>query len=228
MPVADTSDAKKQPLAERVHAHLRDEILHGRLQPGQVILEAELAAQFGVSKTPVREALRLLVQDGWVIVLPRKGYLVRPLGIDDLREVFLLREALEPGFAAEAAWRASGPAARDLHDAVATQRASQNDLDAALSSAAAFHIRIAELAGHVRGARIIATLVDEVTRLHFLMPALESHIESTEELDAHQAIADAIEAGQQRDAQRLMLQHLKTTDRALGDVFGVPRRHIRA
>src|SRR3954451_6110206 len=88
-----------------MHARLREEILTARLLPGTTILEPELAARFGVSKTPVREALRLLVQDGWVMVLPRRGYLVRALGLDDLRDVFQLREMIEPGFAAEAAAR---------------------------------------------------------------------------------------------------------------------------
>lgn len=219
----------RQPLTERVHQRLRDDILHARLQPGQTILEAELAVRFGVSKTPVREALRLLAQDGWVIVLPRKGYLIRPLGLDDLREVFHLREMIEPGLASEAAWRAQrvneDPGIRA---AVEGQRSAREDLDLALTSASEFHVRIAELGGSGRGAKIVANLVDEVTRLHHLMPSLEAHINSREELDAHEAIATAIQAGDQKEAFRAMRDHLRATDRALGAVFGVPRRKVRA
>ena len=61
----------------------------------------------------------------------------------------------------------------------------KQDVDLALESAAAFRIRIAEQAGNARGAKIVANLVDEVTRLHYLMPSLEAHIESREELDDH-------------------------------------------
>ena len=220
----------KQPLTEQIYGRLHDDILRARLLPGQTVLEAELAAQFGVSKTPVREALRLLVQDGWVLVLPRKGYLIRPLGLDDLREVFQLRQMLEPSFAGEAA----GRAARRLDDvegvrqAVEDQRAASNDLDVALASAAAFHIRIATMGGNARAARIIENLVHEVTRLHYLMPNLESHINSKEELDAHDAITEAISAGNQREASRAMRDHLRATDRILVEVFGVPRRLARA
>ncbi|MEY2475524.1 MAG: hypothetical protein QOG87_839 [Actinomycetota bacterium] len=220
----------KQPLTEQIYGRLHGDILRAQLLPGQTVLEADLAAQFGVSKTPVREALRLLVQDGWVLVLPRKGYLIRPLGLDDLREVFQLREMLEPGFAGEAAWRA----ARRLDDmeavrqAVADQRSARDDLDMALASAAAFHIRIATMGGNARAARIIENLVHEVTRLHYLMPNLESHINSKEELDAHDAIADAIEAGNQREASRAMRDHLRATDQLLVEVFGVPRRLARS
>lgn len=220
--------ANKQNVTDRIHQRLRDDILHARLQPGQSIIEPELAAKFGVSKTPVREALRLLVQDGWVMVLPRKGYLVRPLGLDDVRDVFHLREMLEPEFAAEAAWRSQGRPDRDLRRAVANLRAARADVDKALASAAAFHIRIAELGGNARGAKIVANLVDEVTRLHYLMPSLEAHIESTEELEAHEQIAAAIEAGDQRGASRAMRDHLRATDRILVEVFGVPRRQQRA
>jgi DNA-binding GntR family transcriptional regulator len=224
------ADGSRQPLPERIHLLLRDDILHARLQPGQTIREPDLAVRFGVSKTPVREALRLLVQDGWVMVLPRKGYLIRPLGLDDLREVFHLREMLEPGFAAEAAWRSNSRGGQGIRQAVEAQRkaSDSDDLDLALASASAFHIRIAELAGNVRGAKIVANLVDEVTRLHYLMPSLEAHIESREELDAHEQIADAIEAGNQKEASRAMRDHLRATDRALVDVFGVPRRKARA
>ena len=220
--------ASRQNVTERIHGRLRDEILRARLQPGQTVLEHELATRFGVSKTPVREALRLLVQDGWVMVLPRKGYLIRPLGLDDVREVFHLRELLEPEFAAEAAWRARGQSDALLHRAVDALRAADTDVDQALASAAAFHIRTAELAGNIRGAKIVATLVDEVTRLHYLIPSLEAHIESSEELEAHEQIAAAIEAGDQRGASRAMRDHLRATARILVDVFGMPRRQQRA
>lgn len=220
----------KQPLTEQIYGRLHDDILRARLLPGQTVLESELAAQFGVSKTPVREALRLLVQDGWVLVLPRKGYLIRPLGLDDLREVFQLREMLEPGFAGEAASRSTRRLddLESVHDAVKHQRSARGDLDLALDSAAAFHIRIAAMGGNARAARIIENLVHEVTRLHYLMPHLESHINSQEELDAHDAIADAIVAGNQREAARAMRDHLRATDRILVDVFGTPRRLARA
>ena len=215
------------PLTERVHARLREDILHARLMPGTTILEPELATRFGVSKTPVREALRLLVQDGWVIVLPRRGYLIRPLGLDDLRDVFQLREMIEPGFAAEAAARV-GSADPALTTAIGTQHEAQNDMVAGLGAAADFHVRVAELSGNARATRIVSHLVDEVTRLHFLMPGLESHISSAEEIAAHEAIAGAIAAGDERHAAKAMQDHLRTTHRILVDVFTVPRRAARA
>lgn len=226
--VASMSESK-QPLTERVYLLLKDDILHARLAPGATVLESDLAARFGVSKTPVREALRLLVQDGWVTVLPRKGYVVRSLGLEDLRDVFQLRELLEPEFAGQAAARFAqlrGGAA-GVTDALNAHRGAADDLELALSSAADFHIGIAEVAGNARAARMIASLADEVTRLHHLIPSLEPHIWSREELDAHERIAAAITAGNRRDAARAMRDHLRSTHQALVQVFGVPRRASR-
>jgi DNA-binding GntR family transcriptional regulator len=206
-----------------VHARLRDEILHARLLPGTTVLEAELAARFGVSKTPVREALRLLVQDGWVLVLPRRGYLVRPLGLEDLRDVFQLREMLEPGFAAEAAARVAATDAQ-MTDTIWRQRRAKGDLAVALQGAADFHVRVAEMSGNARATRVIANLVDEVTRLHFLLPSLQSHISSVDEIAAHEQIAAAIAAGNEKDAARVMRDHLGTTHRILVEAFALPRR----
>ena len=223
MASAVNTGASGLPLTERVHARLREEILTARLLPGTTILEPELAARFGVSKTPVREALRLLVQDGWVLVLPRRGYLVRPLGLDDLRDVFQLREMLEPGFAAEAAARVAATDAR-MNETVRRQRRAKNDLAVALQGAADFHVRIAEMSGNARATKVIANLVDEVTRLHFLLPSLESHISSAEEIAAHEQIAQAIAAGNEKDAARGMRDHLTTTHRILVEEFALPRR----
>lgn len=209
------------PLTEWVHGRLRDEILHARLLPGATLLEADLAARFEVSKTPVREALRLLVQDGWVLVLPRRGYLVRPLGLDDLRDVFQLREMLEPGFAAEAAARVAD-ADELMLETVGRQRGA--DLAQALQSAADFHVRIAEMSGNARATRVIANLVDEVTRLHFLLPHLASHISSADEIAAHEQIAAAIAAGKETEAARVMRDHLVSTHRILVEAFALPRR----
>ena len=215
----------RQPLTERVHERLREDILQARLGPGQMISEVELAARFGVSKTPVREALRLLAQDGWVTVIPRKGYMIRPLGLEDLREVFALREMIEPPLASEAAWRvATSEANTDIDRLVSAQASAKGDLESALLNAANFHIAIAELGGNSRGARIVSNLVDEMTRLHYLIPSLEAHIRSEEELAAHRRIAAAIAAGDQREAAKAMREHLRETDKILVHVLGTGRR----
>jgi DNA-binding GntR family transcriptional regulator len=77
--VSDDVAPSARSLTEQVYDHLLELILNAQLRPGEMVLEPPLATYFGVSKTPVREALRMLTHDGWVVTIPRKGYLIKPL-----------------------------------------------------------------------------------------------------------------------------------------------------
>jgi DNA-binding GntR family transcriptional regulator len=81
--------------ADRAHASIRDEILHGRLAPGTMLSENDLAAGLGMSRTPVRSALTRLQDEGWVTIYPQRGALVREISEDELRESTDVRHALE-------------------------------------------------------------------------------------------------------------------------------------
>jgi GntR family transcriptional regulator, rspAB operon transcriptional repressor len=86
----------KESLVESIARDLREQILSGRLSPGRRISQLSLAEHYGVSRLPVREALRALSSDGLVVMEPARGARVAALDGDDLREVYLLRERLEP------------------------------------------------------------------------------------------------------------------------------------
>src|SRR5882757_9697413 len=82
-------------LRESAYAQLRAEILSCELPPGAEIREAELAARFQVSKSPVRDALMRLEREGLVITIPRQGYRVAPISLADVQDMFHLRGVLE-------------------------------------------------------------------------------------------------------------------------------------
>ena len=82
-------------LWERVHDHLRDEILSGRMTSGTELSEVALAESLGVSRGPVREALGRLATEGLVTIRPRRGAVVRALSSDEFIEAYQVREALE-------------------------------------------------------------------------------------------------------------------------------------
>ena len=93
-----------QPLREVVFETLRDAIRKGILKPGERLMEIHLAEQLGVSRTPVREAIRKLELEGYVIMMPRRGTYVSNLSIKDINEVFEIRTSLDSlasGLAAE-------------------------------------------------------------------------------------------------------------------------------
>jgi GntR family transcriptional regulator, rspAB operon transcriptional repressor len=215
LPVSTETAPPGRSLTDQVYDLLKEEIIRGERPPGDILSEYDLAEKFQVSKTPVREALRLLAQGGWVIVMPRKGYLVQPLGLDDVREIFAIRGLIEPSIAAQAASAGNADAIRRLRALVEEQADAGDDLDRALGSARLFHITLAETAANGRMRRILSELVDEVRRLHFLLPNVESHITSQEELQAHRSIAEAIANGDSQQASELMRVHLIEVARTL-------------
>ncbi|HYO89108.1 MAG TPA: GntR family transcriptional regulator [Candidatus Limnocylindrales bacterium] len=84
-----------RPLRERITELLRDAIISGEMRPGQPLIETELAAQIGVSRAPLREALQVLVQDGLVEMTPYRGTVVRKLTRTDIEELYSFRSVLE-------------------------------------------------------------------------------------------------------------------------------------
>ena len=86
---------KKKSLREEVYQSLRKSILHGKLEPGQHLIEEQLADQAGISRTPVREAFHKLERDELVIRLPKGGFAVRKFIREDVEEIFGIRSALE-------------------------------------------------------------------------------------------------------------------------------------
>mgnify|MGYP002733969358 FL=1 len=84
-----------KPLRDVVFESLREAILEGKLSPGQRLMEVQLAEQLGVSRTPVREAIRKLELEGLVVMLPRKGAYVADISLKDLVDVLEIRASLE-------------------------------------------------------------------------------------------------------------------------------------
>src|SRR5436190_3117591 len=94
-------------LFETVAEQLREAIIAGELRPGDKLLETELADEFGVSRGPIREALRELSREGLVVDLPRRGTVVSTATLGDLIEVYDVRESLETFAAAQGIGRAT-------------------------------------------------------------------------------------------------------------------------
>jgi DNA-binding GntR family transcriptional regulator len=216
---SDSQDTQKAEgsLAEQVYRSLKEDILTSHVGRDELLQEQSLAERYGVSKTPVREALRLLVHEGLLLVLPRKGYMVRPVGLQDVVEIFALRRILEPPLAAEAARRrVQGQVAR-MEESVERERSltdpSLDEMEASLG----LHMLIAEATGNTRAVSIMRSLLDDASRMPWIaFPAIgpDPHRPGVEE---HAGIVAAIAAGDDEAAARLMTEHLETT---VGRVLG--------
>jgi DNA-binding GntR family transcriptional regulator len=161
---------KRASLSEQAYTTLKRDIISCRLRPGQIVVESELAAQYGMSKTPIREALNLLRKEGFVQILPRRGTLVKPIDVQDVQHTFFLRSLLEPEAAALAASRATGEQLKriaELSEATNVESASKSSLPAdRLRANRLFHIAIAEASGIARLTDIIGALHEEVERFY--------------------------------------------------------------
>lgn len=207
---------KKPSLKAEIAASLRAQILQGQLVPGQRVIEPELAEQFGASKTPVREALQLLAVEGLVEVLPKKGYRIRGMDVDDLSEVLELRTLLEARAAGRCA-RSAGPAQiADLTEKWEAQRDALGlePLERTLR-ARDFHTSIALAAGSQRLTAILEGLHQEMVRAHHVLPQLRWHLSEEIELREHREILEAVVAGDSARAELAMRTHLESIRRSL-------------
>lgn len=150
--------------SERTVGVVRELILHGELAAGSRLGEVELAARLGVSRTPVREALTRLAAEGLVEIVPNRGARVSSWTVEELRDVFDLRVALEPRLTARAVARAGAEDVAALDGLAARMCAvgrpgPDRDLDALVALNRGFHARLVALADHPAMANALAGAV---------------------------------------------------------------------
>lgn len=137
-------------LTDRAHRQLRADIIHGRIRPNQRLVAADLAEQMQISRTPVREALKLLAADG-LVVGAKRGYMVREHTGEEIREIYEIRAALEGMAARLVAQRATDErieaiVAVGAHD----ERLAEADRSELVEYNTRFHQSIVDAAGNSR------------------------------------------------------------------------------
>lgn len=148
---AGTIGGSHRSLRDKVVVELRRRIVDGDYAPGDRLTEDRLAGAFGVSRNPVREAIRVLEAEGFVVAQPRRGTVVASVSAQDVQDLFDIRLALEPLAARLAAERAGPVAAEALREisAAASAAASAERLDRVADLNTGFHATIARLSGNV-------------------------------------------------------------------------------
>ena len=194
--------------AETAYQRLKALILDNLLPPGTQRLEAELAMQLGLSRTPVREAMLRLQQDGLVTVTPRHGMRVQPISAGDMRDIYDVLESLEPKAAELLARRRLPEAAlRPLAESCDAMEAAIGTADRVAWARAdeAFHLGLAELCGNRRLSAMVMQVWDQSHRARMFTLNMRPLPErSTAE---HRATLVAIRAGDADGARELYRQH---------------------
>jgi DNA-binding GntR family transcriptional regulator len=191
------------------YEYIKQGILSRRYSPRQSLVEGAIAKQLGVSRTPVREALRELGSEGLVEIIPHRGAFVRVLTMEELLEIFDVKIRLEGLCAARAAER-SGPAtAAKLFGATEAMAAAalSKDSRAYRKSDEFFHASIYEGAQSRQICRIIDDLNGQWYRMREGVAAIESRMGAA--VLEHREIAEAIRAGDGAGAEAAMRVHLE-------------------
>jgi len=201
--------------ASRIYADLRTELLSLQRRPGEVISEAEIALSHGVSRTPVREAILKLSDEGLLDIFPQSGIYVARIPIAALPEAIVIRKALEATTAQLAAERATSSQILVLQAVVERQREANADLDheAFHQADEQFHAKIAEIAGYPGIWTLIQQVKVHVDRYRLLTLPQEGRIART--IGEHEAILRAIEAHDPAGARTALEFHL---ERLLADI----------
>lgn len=179
-----------------------------RLLPRQPLIEAELAAKYGMSKTPVREALLSLAREGLVEMSSFRGGRVRDFTADDAREIYELRELLEPFALRRAVPRLTDDDRRSLRDLLEKAQAAAEGGDRRELSRlnCAFHGSLVARCRNEKVIEILAHLQNQVRVMSLrLWNVRATHLREAEQ---HEAILKAVEAGQADRATELLGEHI--------------------
>jgi DNA-binding GntR family transcriptional regulator len=211
-----------------------ESILAQKLKPGERLGEQELADMFGVSRTLVREALMQLQARGFVEVRTRKGWYVVEPSIDEARDAFAARRAVEAGMLRDS--QLLRDAGKPLQAVIKRLRQHVKEEQAAIASTdiatrtfllADFHVCLAECLGH----RVLCGLLRDLTARTTLVASLyQSTHDARQSCDDHAQIVAALAGGDAEQAAQLMLVHIGDVESALGKSAASldPRERLRA
>lgn len=205
-----------QPLRETVCEALRDAIRRGILEPGERLMEVQLAEELGISRTPVREAIRKLEQEGYVIMLPRRGTYVSSVSVHDVKEIFEIRTALESLAAVLATLRIEPDELEKLR-ALLTEIEGhierKDSMEKIVETDIKFHGLLYQVSRNDRLVAIISNLMEQLARFRTLSMSYPGRLQET--LKEHRAMVEAIAAGDEDAARDAAERHMEQAEETL-------------
>jgi len=204
-----------KPLRELVSDALREAIVNGTLRAGERLMEIQLAEDMGVSRTPVREAIRKLELEGFVVMLPRKGAYVADISIKDINEVFEIRTALDGLAAGLAAERITEGELEQLERLLVEigKPIEQGDLELVVEIDTRFHDVLYKASRNDRLVGIIGNLRELFQRFRTISMAFPGRIKET--VEEHKRLVEAISQRDVELAQRLAREHMENAEGTL-------------
>ncbi|MGO9314597.1 MAG: GntR family transcriptional regulator [Syntrophobacteraceae bacterium] len=195
-------------LQRKAYHFVKEKIMNRQLKPGSCLTDVQIASELGMSRTPVREALRLLEYEGFLSSYARRGWRVYCLSLKDIQEIFDIKETLESTLARKAAACADDQQRGRLKKTLERMKKSAvaNDYEAWRKADVELHDILLAMSGNGRATRIIGDLNDQWYRVRLGLMAMQGRLErSTRE---HEVVVERILAEDGNGAERYMRSHL--------------------
>lgn len=201
-----------KPLRDLVLEALREAILNGTLKPRERLMEIQLAEELGVSRTPVREALRKLELEGFIVMVPRKGAYVADLSIKDIADVFEIRIALEGLAAALAAERITDEELEEMerHLVEKAEAINKRDMVKLVAIDTKFHEALYGASRNERLITIINNLREHIQRFRTSSLAMPGRMQQS--MDEHRSIVEAIQSRNIALARQAAQEHIENAE----------------
>ena len=199
-------------LTQQAYRLIRDEILRGKLNSQKRLTEDFFAKTFGISKSPIREALNRLEAESLIKILPRRGAYVIDFSLQDIREIYEMREILEASVVRNLTLDQKTISA--LHEAVNAAEAylTKQDKLNYIRADATFHLLLTKACNNSRLRKALESMQNQTIILRHSTFELSSRASTTQ----HRLILAALEKGNNEEASRLMVEHIRSVcDRLL-------------
>ncbi|MFA6807525.1 MAG: GntR family transcriptional regulator [Eubacteriales bacterium] len=196
-----------KPLREIVLEALREAIISGVLEPGGRLMEIQLAEEMGVSRTPVREAIRKLELEGFIVMIPRKGAYVAGVSHKDVKDVFEIRATLEALAAGLAAQKVTEEEIDQMERALYYEKEPET-VEEMVESDTDFHALLYKASRNERLIQILANLREQIQRFRTTSLAVPGRAKDA--IQEHRELVDAIARHDGEEAQNLARTHIET------------------
>lgn len=203
------------PLNEQAYQHLQNLIMEGSLSYDKIYSETKLSQELKISRTPLRDAVQRLAQEGYIDIIPSKGFMLHQLSVQDIDETFQVRSALECYCTMQIARNASDLSVqrllRELHmltDMLKVIADSTNSIEEYCDYDFQFHTKVVEFSGNKQFISLFNTFKYRMRKLAEQSLSHEGRMQNT--YQEHLAIVQAMETGDTEHIYEITLRHMDT------------------
>lgn len=209
------------PLRDVVFNTLREAILKGEIKPGERLMEIHLANMLGVSRTPIREAIRMLEQEGLAVTVPRKGAQVAKMTEKDLQDVLEIREALDDLAVISACARKTNEQLAQLKSAmrVFEEKTAGTDVRAIVQADEDFHDVIYSMAHNPRLTAIVGNMREQMYRYRY--EYLKDRDIYAQLISEHRSIIEGFEKNDEEFLRTVMHTHLENQVNSVREIIRI-------